>query len=172
MSMTTSAYGPGYIGLTQISGDVGKLIRLGQWLNGDGFWDYEHAFVVGPDGKQIIEAEPGGAVLSPIDRYDLDKVLWLPCPPEFQAAVAAEAVKLLGTPYSFADYFALASVRLHIFPSNILLRNYVKSSKHMICSQLADAAAARGGWHIFTDGRLPQDVTPGDLTRVALEQAA
>jgi hypothetical protein len=40
----------------------------------------------------------------------------------------------------------------------------------MICSQLADEAAMRGGWHLFSDGRIPQDVTPGDLWKLAEHQ--
>ena len=49
---------PGTIGLTQISGDVGRLIRVGQWMCGDGFTDYQHAFIttddVGPHGLPMI----------------------------------------------------------------------------------------------------------------------
>jgi hypothetical protein len=42
----------------------------------------------------------------------------------------------------------------------------------MICSQLADTAAAEGGWHLFEDGRWPGDVTPGDLYRLYQGQRA
>lgn len=73
-------------------------------------------------------------------------------------------------PYSVADYFALAAHRLHIPAPH--LKRYVRSSGHMICSQLADAAAAEGGWHLFEDGRWPGDVTPGDLYRLYQAQRA
>jgi hypothetical protein len=33
----------------------------------------------------------------------------------------------------------------------------------MICSQLADYLISSAGFKLFTDGRLHQDVTPGDL---------
>lgn len=159
----------GDIGLVPIGGNVGKLIRVGQWLNGDGFRNYEHAFMYIQDGK-MVEAQPGGAVYSDIDRYgSVENILWLPCPDEYRSAVGSAAVALLGTPYSFLDYGALAAVRLHM-PSKAI-RRYVMSTGHMICSQLVDEAASRGGWHIFTDGRLPQDVTPGDLSKVALHLA-
>jgi hypothetical protein len=37
----------------------------------------------------------------------------------------------------------------------------------MICSQLVDTILCRAGYHLFADGRLPQDVTPGALFRRA-----
>lgn len=155
---------PGDIGLASIPGNVGRLIRLGQCLNGDGYRDLEHAFVVVEAGSdvKIVEAEPGGARFVPL-HYD--NVLWLRCPSQYGPAVAAAARELIGTPYSFLDYLALAAVRLHL-PSR-RIRSYVANTGHMICSQLADEAARRGGWHLFDDGRLPQDVTPGDLARLA-----
>lgn len=157
---------PGDIGLVSIKGEVGKLIRIGQWLNGDGYGKYEHAFVL-VDDKQIVEARPNGAVHVPM-CHNWAETLWLRCPDQYREGVVAAAVSLVGTPYSFADYFAIAALRLHI-PSRAL-RRYVTSSDHMICSQLADEAARRGGWQLFADGRLPQDVTPGDLWELARSQ--
>lgn len=150
----------GSIGLVPMQGTVGKLIRLGQWLNGDGFANYQHAFVYVGNGE-IIEAMPGGALLSPLDKYDPDSIAWLQCPTEFGAAVALAARRLEDVPYSFADYFAIAAHRFHLpLP---LLEVYVSSTKHMICSQLADHAAAEGGWHLFADGRWEGFVTPLDI---------
>lgn len=157
---------PGDIGLVTIKGDVGTLIRIGQWLNGDGFANYEHAFVM-VSGGMIVEAEPGGARHVPLHYKN---VLWLTCPDQYRAGVVAAAMRHIGTPYSYLDYFSLAALRLHI-PSHAL-REYVESSKHEICSQLADAAACEGGWHLYNDGRLPQDVTPGDLWQLSTHLAA
>lgn len=151
----------GSIGLTQIHGEVGRLIRLGQWLNGDGFADYEHAFVYVGNGR-IVEAEPGGARLAPL-RYD--RIDWIACPEQYGDAVADAACELVGTPYSFADYAALAARRLHIPVPG--LREYIADSGHMVCSQLCDEAAQRGGWHLFDDGRWPGYCTPGDLYKLA-----
>jgi hypothetical protein len=67
----------------------------------------------------------------------------------------------IGTPYSFLDYAALAG--WHFGVRNGLIRRYVKSSGHQICSQLADQAMSDAGFHVFDDGRLPQDVTPAAL---------
>lgn len=170
---------PGDIGLVRIDGYVGQLIRFGQWLNADGFANYSHAFVYVGDGK-IIEAMPGGALLSPLSRYDDQVPLWLRCPEECGAAVAEAARSFgpqrdasgrlvkRGVPYSWADYGALALHRFHIPAPR--LKRFIESSKSMICSQLADRAAQLGGWHIFDDGRDPGDVTPGDLTRLAEQQ--
>lgn len=158
---------PGDIGITQVEGRVGRLIRIGQWLNGDGFADYEHAFVSVGQGL-IVEAEPGGARTAELTEYNSRAVLWLRCPDQYRTAVASAARGLEGVPYSFLDYAALAAHRLHIPVPG--LRTFIGSQGHLVCSQLADVAASRGGWRIFADGRWPGYVTPADLARLALAQ--
>lgn len=170
---------PGDIGLTQIRGPVGLGIRIGQWLNGDGFANYEHAFVVtevvpSSDGQPphvlIVEAEPGGAREVPLTEYNPHNIAWLRCPELYRHDVALAALELRDTPYSFADYAAIAAHRLHLpIP---WLRSYVRSSKHLICSQLADRAAANGGWQLFDDKRWDGYVTPEDLWHLVLKQNA
>jgi hypothetical protein len=151
---------PGDIGLVRVRGDVGRLIRVGQWLNGSGYANYEHAFVFVGAGT-VVEAQPGGARPAALAEYDGRQIAWLRCPPQYGVYVAAAAHELVGTPYSFADYAALAAHRLHIPAPG--LRSYIKASGHAICSQLADRAAYRGGWHLFADRRWEGDVTPADL---------
>lgn len=155
---------PGDIGITKISGAGGRWIRRLQWLNGDGYEDFEHAFVVesvDPVTAQpwIVEAMPGGAVH--VVNWHRD-VRWLVCPEEYRAGVAQAALDSVGIGYSWADYGALGLHRFHL--PTPLLKRYITSSGHMICSQLADHAALKGGWHLFDDGRWEGDVTPGDLT--------
>lgn len=152
---------PGDIGLTSIDGPVGWGIRLGQWLNGDGFGQYEHAFVVVSD-TELVEAQPGGARIRPLSDYP--NALFV-SPTRMTVAqrdaVCAAARSYLGTPYSFADYAALAAHRFHLpLPG---LRSYVASTGHLICSQLVDEAYLAGGVHLFADGRWPGYVTPADL---------
>lgn len=156
----------GWIGLTQIDGPVGLGIRIGQALNGDGFEDFEHVVVstdapAGEAGLWIVEAEPGGAVHVPL-HYDLNRMFWLrPPSPEVGQRVAAAAITLVDTPYSFLDYDALAMHRLHVPVPG--LRHYIQDTGHMICSQLADEAARRGGWQLFDDQRWSGYVTPGAI---------
>jgi hypothetical protein len=153
---------PGMIGLTSISGDIGRMIRLGQLLNGNGFSRYEHAFVY-LDAGDIIEAEPGGAMIRPLHH---DGIHWCTgiarlLPPFTSKALADVAVQLEGVPYSWADYAALFTRRLHIPAPG--LKTYIASSGHLICSQLADELYLRLGAHVFDDGRWPGYVTPGAL---------
>lgn len=159
---------PGDFGLTQIHGRVGVAIRVGQWLMGDGFADYQHAFVLVEDGM-VVEAEPGGARLAELAQYDASRVAWYSCPPSKAGLIRLAAVALIGTPYSFLDYAALAGVRLGA-PAAQVLRRYVAGTGHMICSQLVDEAYRRAGVHLFDDGRLPGDVTPLDLNALILAQ--
>lgn len=156
--------GPGDIGLTTIKGDVGFLIRVGQWLLGEGFVNLEHAFVYVGNGC-IVEAEPGGARMAEIDEYDARTVVWIRCPDEHRQAVADAARELVGTPYSFVDYVALALHRFRIPAPG--LRKFIESSGHLICSALADRAAFLGCWTLFSDGRWFGYVTPASLNTLA-----
>ncbi|MEU8914320.1 hypothetical protein [Streptomyces nigrescens] len=151
---------PGDIGLTQISGITGRLIRLGQWINGDGFADYQHAFLVLPD-ERLLEAQPGGARIKPLSAYDGSSVLYV-CPEglteQQRTALCAAATVYVGVPYSFLDYLAIAAHRFHLpLPG---LRRYVASTRHMICSQLVDQVYQDAGVHLFADGRWSGYVTP------------
>ncbi|MFE7246063.1 hypothetical protein [Streptomyces sp. NPDC057580] len=154
---------PGDIGLTSITGTVGRLIQIGQWLNGDGFGPYEHAFIVLPD-DQLIEAEPGGAQVAPLSEYDDREVLYVSpagLTPAQREAIVSCALKYRDVPYSFLDYAALAAHRFHLPVPG--LRTYVESTGHMICSQLCDQAYKDAGIQLFDDGRWEGYVTPMDL---------
>lgn len=135
---------PGDIGCTTIRGDVGFLIRIGQACLGLGWRNTEHCFVYVGDG-QIVEAEPGGARLAPLTEYDPATIVWVRCPEANRRAVAEAAHSLLETPYSAADYFAIAAHRFHI-PG---LKRIALSTASMICSTLAVVAARRGGWQLL-----------------------
>lgn len=153
---------PGDFGLVSIKGGVGFLIRVGQFLNGDGFRDYEHAFIYVGDGK-IVEAEPGGALISDLSEYDGRPIMWstgLISVPDWQRTdLAEDAKKFEGVPYSFLDYLAIALYRLGIKHPGVAKR--VKDSKHYICSQLVAQIYADNG--IPLTEYPPYLVTPGKL---------
>ena len=150
----------GDFGLVSIPGKVGFLIRLGQWLNGNGFLNYEHAFVyVTPE--TILEAMPGGAIVSEAAKYASVRVSNVPLTLQQRTAVVGRAWELKGTPYSFLDYFAIAAHRFKLpIPG---LRKYIASTGHEICSQLVDDCYQSARVELFMDGRWDGYVTPAEL---------
>jgi len=153
---------PGDVGFATIGGRLGTMVSVGQAIIGDGC-RFTHAWIYVGDGD-VLEAMPEGARVrpyapghGPVYRLPLGGLI--------------ETEHLIGTPYSFADYLALAlhhrAPRARI---TAWVRRYVTDSGHMICSQLVDHMLCRAGYHVFDDGRLPQDVTPGDLYYACAEQ--
>lgn len=164
---------PGDVGFYTIAGRVGRWVSLGQSLLGDEC-RFSHAFIV-VEAKsggtlQCVEAMPSGARLAPvIGRRGVGYgYVRLPLSDEQRDTCTRVAMYLTarrggrGIGYSFADYLALALWEWNV-PGRTLVRNYVTSSERMICSQLVDYVLCRAGFHAFNDGRLPQDVTPGQL---------
>lgn len=147
---------PGDLGCVSIKGDVGWLIRLGQFLCLVNWrpWTWrqlwkrarsEHVFVYVGNG-QIVEAEPRGARLWNLSEYADRPIVWVRCPDQYRAAVATAAMALLETPYGWEDYVALAAHRFGI----PILRRVALSTSSMICSTLGVVAARRGGWQLLT----------------------
>lgn len=164
---------PADLGFVSISGGAGLGIRIGQFLTRlvsfrwkqlwDALVNYEHVFIMISDDT-LIEAEPGGARVRPLSEYDGSNLVIFSMPGLTDAQrgdLAGIAQHLEKTPYSFLDYLAIALNRLHL-PSK-RLRKYVKSTNHMICSQMGDFVYASYGIHLFTDDRDPGDVIPLEL---------
>lgn len=169
--MDISNLTPGMIGFAKIRGFVGFLIRLGQWfLKDDSRWT--HVFIYlgeGPYGKYtIFAAQPGGARYD--DLREISEVAWLsmlrPTPEQFDV-IKRECDRLKGVSYSFLDYLSLGLLRFGIKWEWV--RNRVRDSGHMICSQLADFVYNMAGIHLFQD-REHMDVSPGDLANLAVER--
>ena len=162
----------GSIGLVKVQGVTGDLIRLGQLLDGDGFEDFEHAFVLYVRGdslesSMVVEAEVGGVRTASLAEYRGREVLWLPCPSSASTAMQTSVMTYLGVPYSFTDYAAIAAHHLRL-PVSSLLEEIVKHSHHVICSQLAAACAEKAGWELApVDFLWPGLVTPGRLAKWA-----
>jgi len=182
MSQVPEWVKPGDYGLVAIPGEGGTLIRIGQFLIGDGFHDYQHAFVYAGNGD-VIEANPDGALKRPY-HYDDDEVLWSSdhlhsstgydlIPIELndldRTAIVQAAEGYVGVPYSWLDYLAIAAHRFNLSRSRGL-QAIVASTGHMICSQLVDQCYVDAGVHLFNDHRWPGYVTPGDLTQLLFGQ--
>lgn len=168
----------GTIGLTHVTSWLHPAIRLGQAAAGD--WsEWTHAFVV-IDREEIFEARPGGARIVALDGYlaakarDEVPVFWLygwPGANPAQLSQLDEAARsLVGAPYNWLDFVALAALRYGLRPRWI--RHRVATSGRLICSQAVDALYLRVGVHLFDDGRDPGDCTPGDLDRAYTEWAS
>jgi len=151
-----------------ISGQVGELVSIGEWLCGDGFHKYDHAEIK-VDDTQTLGAYPGGAALELIPSAQTD---WLWSAGAIQLtdaqrlAIVKNALALKGTPYSALDYFAIAGHRLRIPDPDHELQRYIGDTHHLICSQLVDLCYMQAGVHLFNDGRWPGYVTPADLAQV------
>lgn len=157
------------------------LILTGQLTLGEPGYPHHVGVVVQEasawQGPRLVQAMPSGA-----EEITLDERHWTPDhvylrPPYGSEerliglttltvasqgiGVAAAARRYLDTPYSYLDYAAILGRHLGVKDGR--LRRYVRSTRHMICSQLADQAMADAGFHVFDDGRWPQDVTPAAL---------
>jgi uncharacterized protein YycO len=156
---------PGDFALTRIGGLTGRFIAAGQYLVGDGS-PVQHALVYVGNG-QIVQAMPGGAELIPLEDAN-EPYVWSSGKIELTTServrICGAARGLVGTPYSFLDYGSIALAHYHVRPAWV--RDFVADSGHLICSQLVDEAYLRAAVHLFDDGRLPGDVTPGDLWKL------
>jgi hypothetical protein len=162
---------PGDFAVVHSRAAVGRLVHALQDLSGGGP-DYEHVIMGMPAG-QIVEAMPGGAVQVKF-HYDPADVWWstnrLPIrmePSAYQRRLIVASAQLYAEEnvgYSFADYLALAAHTWHLPAPG--LEGYVKSTRHMICSQLADKCYEDAGVHLFNDGRWNGYVRPADLGRL------
>lgn len=125
---------------------------------------FNHAFIVWY-GEEIIEAQPGGAQLT-INHYATSDVRYshLPLTMEQRIEICNQAKQLIGVPYGWLDIISIGLLQYGIKPK--FIRERVRTSKNLICSQLVDFDYLLGGVHLFDDGRLPMDVTPGDLARL------
>lgn len=167
---------PGDFVCVPISGPVGLGITIGQWLDGDRFQFYDHTEIyigqadeAGPNGY-TVSMYPGGhgKRALPVPPAQLPGSLWssglIPLTPAQREGIVAWALAHQNISYSFLDYGALILHALHVpFPG---LREYIKSTHHMICSWFTVADFAANGVQLFNDGRWEGYVKPGDLAKL------
>jgi len=177
-SKDRTGHAPGDFAVVSSGGPAGKLIRLLLWLAGRKqrqFRQFQHAFIyIGITGTDrdhplglpsVIQAEPTGARERPLTGHTTEMwstdIIYLTPIKRADILSAAHLYATNNTDYSFLDYASLALRRFHIrLPG---LRIYIRSTGHMICSQLVDKAYSDGGVHLFRDKRFEGDVTPPDL---------
>lgn len=152
----------GDFAVTKIPGVAGKAIALGQWLIGKPS-PVQHAYVyVG--GGAIVQAMPGGATLTALADAE-PAYAWsgeaISLTDDQRVRIHVAALRCVGTPYGWYDYASIALHRWHIRPD--FVKSLVISHRSMICSQLVDFVYEAAGVELFTDGRIPGDVTPSDL---------
>lgn len=189
---TLSDLRPGDIGFGPIKGGAGLLVNAGQLLLGEGFHvgrlDIRHVFVVTQSvaasvlsgNPYCVEAMPSGARQYPIGDRWTPEYAYVRLPEDYPGQAedaAAIARAMIGTPYSFASYAALAAWRFGIKTPR--LERWIDRRKpaenifqgedeevmlpaEAICSVLADQAWSLTGKKIMRDVA-HQCVTPGAL---------
>lgn len=178
---------PGDILLLRIEGFIGWCVWLMQIINRDtSYWT--HAAIV-LDDDTVFEAQPGGSVITPLAEYaerpgTVVSYYQRPkpgLPKEYEllpltnilngsrrASIVrdARAMHKKGYQYAWSTYFYLALVRFGIRPNWVKWQ--VQNPDVGICSQACDLLYDDNAVHLFADGRMPYDVTPGDLGQLAL----
>ena len=144
---------PGDVALFRPANAIGNAIAVFDQAR------YCHVrLIIDADGT-TVEADFKGAIRGHVQ--DGDVIVTAPLTDEQRARILEAASSLLGTPYGFADIAALALAKLGLrvpFLSKRLAR-----PDRLFCSQLVDIVWQSVGFKAFDDGRLPQDVTPGDI---------
>lgn len=148
------------------------------------WWQYRHVAVVtnahtsadvyaSAGEPYICQAMPRGVEHGPLGQRASDS-RYLFIRPDYRGAgvsghlVAATALGYLGTPYNFLTYLKLAAGAFRMRLTERWLLKRMSTRQDMMCSQHVDQALADAGYHVFDDGRLPQDVVPAELADALL----
>lgn len=148
---------PGDVALVRPNGWVGRGIDVVTSSR------YCHVRLITDADGSTVEANPPGAYRGRIQTGDV--TVTAPLTDDQRAQVATTAAALIGIPYGWLDVAALglAQFRLHL-PG---LTKRLGRPDRLFCSQLVDLVWRSVGFHAFTDGRLPQNVSPGDIADLA-----
>lgn len=139
------------------------------------WWTWRHVGVVSRQGTTLVQAMPKGCEEVPLGtRAHESRYLFIR--PDYEAVDVAEykvalcAQLYVGTPYGFLTYAKLAAGALRMPLTEAWLRKALSTRRDMICSQHMDQSLADAGYHVFDDGRLPQDVVPAELADALLSR--
>lgn len=153
---------PGEFFVERTSGWAGRLIRIGTDS------EVNHAGTYLGNGR-TLEAQPGGARICSMSDARMDAVLWSGMNPLLRLslvegqAVVERARLHIGDRYSWVDVASIGWAKVtggHV-PS--FIRDRLADPHMNMCSQLVDVIRTEVGLHLFRDGRLSGDVSPGDL---------
>jgi hypothetical protein len=193
---------PGDLGFGPIHGAAGALVNAGQLMLGEGFHvgrlDVRHVFVVTrtvpwsdtSSAFWAVEAMPNGAREVMINDRWTPEYAYVRLPEDYPGQAqdaAAIARAMIGTPYSFASYAALAAWRFgwktpwlerwinrrRKVSSGVLADRDISILPlpvEAICSVLADQAWTMAGKQVMPAGTPHQCVTPGALAAALLEK--
>lgn len=175
---------PGDFLCLPVSGEVGRLIELGQFLAGQAFKPYEHTEVyVGlPDAQgpygYTISAYPGGhgRQALPCAPESVPGALWssglLSLTPGERTAITDWAVAHQNIQYSVADYLALTAARLKLHLLLPPLRKFIAAKGHLICSQFVTLAYYEAGVSLWPGEPWDGLDMPMDLAQLLLDKLA
>lgn len=165
-----SCYLPGDFFVERSPGFGSALIRLGTRSR------YNHAGIVVDTHGTTLEAMPQGAVWRTLERGHDDVVVVRP--PllyleriDIQGAASKYGPTGLhpGVGYSHPGLIAIAAAQFGVrWPAAV--KKHLADSGDLFCSQLVDQVLLDVGFHLYDDGRLPGDVSPGDLAELAFRE--
>ena len=140
------------------------------------WWHFRHVAMVVDDGASLCQAMPRGVEIVPLPEDLLTTPGTIIVRPAYACTLdasrrwlwegerAAQAAKFYeDTPYGFLTYLKLSAAILRMPALEAWLHGLISTRRDMICSQHIDQALADAGYHVFDDGRIPQDVTPAEL---------
>jgi len=151
-------YLPGDVALARGNDFVGMGIQFGTRSR------FNHVRLLVDTKGKVLEADASGAQWHHVHPDDV--VVRPPLTVAEQAQIPEIAAHLHGTPYGFLDCAALGLAQFGLTLPSVTRR--VSRPDRLFCSQLVDYAWFLAGFHAFDDGRVPQDVSPGDIADLAL----
>jgi hypothetical protein len=160
---------PGDFAVVDTGRRAPRLIQLGKRLSRGGFMMFDHAVIcsrVRGGTIYIVEAMPSGAKEN-VWHYDDHDHLWSTGVVKTSTKAGMAALAYVGRRYSWLDYAAIAAHAWHLWTPG--MRHFVRSTKHLIGSQLVDRAQLDAGIHLFNDRRWRGYVRPSDLADLILE---
>jgi hypothetical protein len=153
---------PGDYGVVKTSGFVGRLIRIGTTSR------WNHAVICAGPGV-LVEANPTGVAISPINKYKV--IAWNQhesITEDQREKIVDHALSLVGRPYGFFDIFIifLRILGLRLPPQK--LWNKLAKGMGYICSELVAECYLSANFELIN--KPVNLVTPGDLAERLIYQ--